>query len=1252
MTGDTQTQAAADPRAIQTPEEFAGALTALREAGGLSVRQVSRGCGVPSATLGGYFSGRHLPNATQLPVLDAVLTALGVSDPAQHAEWHEALHRVRKARGKRTATVGAAPYRGLNAFTEDDAELFFGRETVVSELVQMVAATGESGWVFLVGPSGSGKSSVLRAGLAARLRTDRRVVVMVPGPDPERALLLALTAERPEVLIIDQAEEMFSRVVDPVSRQRFIAHLAELADTSSVVVLGLRADFYGQAASQPDLVQGLRESQMLLGAMTLSELRDAVTSPARTVGVTVADDMLDLLLRDLTSQRGEATSDAGALPLLSHALLSTWQRHTGAELTVSDYLAVGGLRGAVKQSAEAVYGSFDSVAQAAAQWLFTQLVLVDPDGAMTRRRVEHETLRHPDPATDNAVDTVIEAFVAGRLLTAQETTLEISHEALLTAWPRLHEWVLDDLDTARLQSRIAEAARVWDEHDRDPDLLWRGGPLADSLALAGAPATSSRILTGIDREFVEASAHREQLAERDERRRVSRLRTIVTITTVLAVVATSLAGLAFWLRTQADKSRDAAQSAQLAISADVLRARDPAAAAQLALAGYRIAPELAARSSLLNTTGVPTPVRFVGPVGEMHATTVPDGSLVAVSGKDGTTRLWQRDDAGGYQQLPDLPGFDLDEPGPIWASSFSPDGSLLVAADVTDAQSTLEVWNMSDPSNPVTVGTYPVDGAVQSMTFSPDGKQLLVGALETIHRWDVADQLTPRKPLSGFAGQVMGLSFAPDGARLAVGTDAGTLVILSGADLQRREPATVAGDVSSVTSVAFSPDGRALASAQKSGEVRLWRVGSRAVQAGAPFGDFESWVNDVTFDPAGELLAAASSDGHTKLFGVSDRAIVADFPVATAGTSVQFVDGGRGLLTSQVGGTAHLWSLPSPVVTGFGDSIWALGQDVDNTTMMVAPGAGDGRIHLYSMGEDGPVPLQVLSSEQAGPMDGSAGISGDGQWVAGGTGTGQVAVWQRRGDGFQPAGVVTAGEGIVQNVSVSQDGSLMVAVEDAGRLAVWSLRADQQPESLGSIDVGGLPLSAAINPAGDVVAVGLSDGSVRLWNVSGAGVTQAGRMTGFENYVYAVSFDPTGRFLAAGSTDQTVRIWDVSDPAAAQPVGDVLKGPVGAVYGLDWNTAGDRLAAASEDGTVWLWDTSEVERPGVVATLRGPGTDMLSVTFGAGDSLYAAGADQAVVGWETDVVALADQICTRTGSGLGREEWQRLMPSMEFVETC
>ncbi|MGB6571466.1 MAG: helix-turn-helix domain-containing protein, partial [Trebonia sp.] len=470
---------------IESQADFARELTALRERAGLRIRDVGRLSGIPVSTVGDYFSGRHLPADRQQ--LIRILEVCGETDPARIAWWEAALQRIRRLPGRRTGT----PYRGLARFEQQDARWFFGREDVTEHLVSLAAESSALPLV-LVGPSGAGKSSLLRAGLLPRLSELAAVAPEIAGPvivlEPTatpvadlKARLTELAASldgaeggRPAV-IVDQFEAVFTRCRDEAQRRDFITELCELTGTA-LVILALRADFYDQAIRYPGLASALESRQVVLSPMTADQVRRAVIEPARLAKVAVEDGLVGLLLADL-APRGASVRAAdgaepggpdapggpggpggayerGVLPLLSHAMLATWERSRGGTLAIADYLASGGIKDALTQTAERAYGSLTPDQQRLARRLFLHLVHVADDLPPSRATVELGELR--DWGGD--AEAVLATFVDERMITVDAGTAQLTHDALLTAWPRLRSWIEGGRDGLRTRRRITEGA--------------------------------------------------------------------------------------------------------------------------------------------------------------------------------------------------------------------------------------------------------------------------------------------------------------------------------------------------------------------------------------------------------------------------------------------------------------------------------------------------------------------------------------------------------------------------------------------------------------------------------------------------------------------------------------------------------------------------------------------------------------------------------------------------------------------------
>ena len=861
------------PEQIATAAEFTRELQALRARSGLTIRAIARAAKTPVATTGDYFSGRHLP--LDRDQFARILTACGDSDPARIEQWQAALGRARRQPGRRTGT----PYRGLARFEAADARLFFGREDV-TELLAYLAGAPSSLPLLLIGPSGAGKSSLLRAGLLPRLRSaageadlalgesdnsenddlgnddlgnDGPIVVCdltVTGVPRLTARVAKLAAQAAggapwagrAAVIVDQFEAVFTLCDDEGERSALIEGLCDLAQTE-LVVLALRADFYQQAIRYPGLIRAAQERHVVLGPMSVEQVRRAVVEPARLARTEVAPGLVEVLLADLAPDTDvNGAHEPGALPMLSHALLTAWEHSHGGTLTVADYLAGGGIKEALTRSAERAYESLAPAQQLLARRLFLRLVHLADELPPSRAAVSLDELLSGIGEGADA-ERVLAVFIDERMITVDIGAARLTHDALLTAWPRLRAWIEESAEELRTRRRISSGARAWAEAGREEAALWRGSQLAVAKEWAEDPDKRAALLP-LAGEFVDASVAAGTARERLERRRTTRLRSIVAVLTVLVVAVCLLAGYAFKQRQQATAARDVAIAAQqdansreVANEAAQLRALDPPLAAQLSVAAYGIARTQQATAALLESTDAAAAARIADSSGIVQAVAVsPDRRLLAAVGADGTLRLWNVTDPGHATPV-GQPLQPANSDLPLYTVAFSPDGKVLAAAG---AGREVKLWDVSNPARPVPLGA-PLTGprnTIYSVVFSPDGQTLAAASADdTVRLWNVTDPARARplgRPLTGPTGYVETVAFSADGGLLAAGSGnsvAGahddTVWVWNVADparprLLRGMPLT--GPASLVSGVAFSPSGGLLAASSQDDKVWLWKI--------------------------------------------------------------------------------------------------------------------------------------------------------------------------------------------------------------------------------------------------------------------------------------------------------------------------------------------------------------------------------------------------------------------------------------------
>lgn len=1266
-TGRNGTPEASPLSAVRTRQDFARELTALRERASLTVRDVARAVGVPSGTIGGYFSGRHLPPLKPPDQLSNILQACGVTDQAVIDEWLETLNRLRRTPGPRPADT-VVPYRGLASFQPDDAGWFYGREklvdVVVGHLRELYLEEGTGGLLFVVGPSGSGKSSLLRAGVIPALKSgalgipgsaDWSVALLTPGAHPAPDL-----TGRGEVIVVDQFEDVFTECTDDGERAGFIEALCYASESGALIVLGLRADFYPRALRYPELVPALQHRQVVVGPMTERELRRAIIQPARKARLEIEDGLVEVLLRDLAPAVGDAgpAHESGSLPLMSHALLTTWERARRGRLTVADYRDAGGIEGAVASTAEEAFGELTAVQQELARQIFIRLVHVADDTADTRRRVSRSDLL----LSADEADRVLDLFIERRLITAGTDEVEIAHEALLSAWPRLRDWIDADRVGGRVQRQLSSAAELWRDAGRDPSVLYRGGPLASASDWIGDPVHRAG-LNVLEREFLRASIEHRAAEERAARRRTRGLQQLVGALAVLTLVAGFLAAFAYEQKAAATHQRNLAISRQVAIDADQLRATDPDLAAQLSLAAYRVAPTPEARSSLLESYETPTVTRILGPSGVMQSVAFArGGTLMAAAGENSVIRVW--DLAGSAHPVPagrPLPG----DGKAVFSVAFSPDGRTLATAG---AGRTVQLWDVRTPGHVVRWGpalTGPAN-TVYSVAFSPDGTILAAGSADgTVRLWDVAD---PRHPVPlgppltwSHSGYVQSVAFSPDGQLLAAGSAGGTVrmwdVTKPGKPLPAGPVLAGPGPGQTVYSVAFSPDNNTLAAGSASGQVQLWKVTDphHPAPEGKPLTGPGNWINSVAFSPDGHSLAAASSDSKVWIWDLATRQVTMTLPHPKPVTSVQFLGDSQKLATSDADGVARIWRIPGPVMSEEPGPFFTA---TISRGHVLTVASLNNSARLWNVTDPRrPVPLgPVLTFGISKQGTGAAALSPDGHTLVVGEHNGTSQVWDVRNPADPVRLALLPGPAhLIESMSFSSNGRLLAIASDDKSVWLWNIADPRQPTELARLtDPANYVYSAAFSPNGRLLAAASADQRAYLWDISAPShPVLLARLTGARSYVYSVAFSRDGQTLAVGSADGDVQLWDIASPHRPVKLGPPLTGPTNYIYSVFFSPDGRTLAATTGDGSVWLWNVSSVHQPSLLATLTGaPGAVFAGSFDSTGNILSSAGAGNTVSLWDVNVGQVATYVCGTAGDRITRGEWRQYIPGLPYHPPC
>jgi WD40 repeat protein/transcriptional regulator with XRE-family HTH domain len=1080
-----------------------------------------------------------------------------------------------------------------------------------------------------VAPLAGADAAAVRRGLAAdpggfALTARQAARAGPPGPteEPEgHSPQPDQLRQRRLLLVVDQFEELFTQCPDEGQRRAFITALHAVATAghgpdqapAALVVLGMRADFEARSADYPQLA-GPIQDRYLVTAMTARQLRMAITEPAKKAGSTIDDDLTGLLLAEMRNGQ-PGTFGAGALPLLSHALDQAWRSRTGSAVTLADYERTGGIDGAVAATAQRAYDRLTPPQQAAARQVFLRLTATSSDGVDTAGRATRAELTDgKSPAAAQDVEAVLEAFAAERLLTLAAGTVELSHEALLTAWPLLRDTWLADTHADRIaRTRLHATAAEWARHARDRSYLYSGS------LLQAAAGTATRIdadparhppLSPTERDFLHASSHA-------HRRTVRRRQAVIAGLLALTLTALTAAGVAVHNAASASHQHATALSRQLAAESLNIDGTNPVTARRLAVAAWAVFPTGQANSAI-TTLLAEQRQRGMLPADPSTVWAVafsPSGTLLATGGGDGTVRLWN-------------PATGRPVGAPLHASAqanaygvaFSPSGTLLATGG---GDGTVRLWNTAT-RRPVGAPLHAsAQAGVIGVAFSPSGKLLATGGGDgTVRLWNTATRRPVGAPLHASARYgVYGVAFSPSGKLLATGGGDGTVRLWNPAT--RRLVATLqigTGPFGSAPGVAFSPDGKLLATGGGDGTVRLWNPATRrpvrTLQTGSgPVGG----VYGVKFSPSGTLLASADGDGTARLWDpVTGHPVGAPLPAASALNSVfgvAFSPDGTLLATGGGDGTARLWNpvtghpVDAPLQTGTGANTDVYGVAFSPSGTLLASADGDNTVRLWNPVTGQPVGAPLPASTQNSVF--GVAFSPDGTLLATGGGDGTVRLWNPVTG--RPVGktlhATSAQYGVIW-VAFSPDGTLLASAAGDGTARLWNpatgrpvgapLHASAQA---GSENLGGAR-AVAFSPDGKLLATAGGDNTVRLWNPATGRPVGAPLHASAQAGVIGVAFSPDGKLLASAGGDGTVRLWN---PATRRLVATLQTGtgPNTGVFWVAFSPDGKLLASAGGDGTVRLWNPITGQPVG--APLQTATKSVFVVAFSPDGKLLASG---------------------------------------------
>jgi WD40 repeat protein len=1198
------------------PQHIERVKLAFQRTGYSSQKVFAEELGIHPSTLNGFFNGKPANRLNALEICDRLaIEAMEVCVPG---DWVTPKEGAEPAIKTAAVVCEDCPYQGLEAFTAETKDFFYGRQQVVDLLRQKLA---QANFVPLIGPSGSGKSSVVRAGLVPSLGAGWQVLEPIkPDIEPMAALrraisslfqratdkqrvsaylndqamepllaLLGSTVQADRVLlVIDQFEEVFTVCPVEAERAQFIGCITAVqtvADSPLAIVTTMRADFVEPWLDYGDLVQTIQDQAVWLGRLQGDDLVRAIEEPAQRQGYRLAPGLLDLILEDVQSEKH-------CLPLLEFALTALWeQRDTeNRVLPLAVYREMQRLRGALNQRAEVVYLE-DLKTAAERDWarrICLELVRIGPEVKDTRQRQPRQQLLGlgKTAAERATIGEVIEALVRGRLLVADRPSpptplpslgeggyIDLAHEALMAGWARFAQWRQQGRDLRRLVQRVRDAEQEWLSKGRDERYLMQGGLLAEVRERWGT----------VQAELIGSTQHFYQCSDDQEREQV-------------AFLERALAEAE--LREQALKVMNLTATRPMEAAATAIQG---AGISARKLQGHIIAPVQGNLRTVMDRAREYQ--RCQGYEGGVRSVVFsPDSRTIVSGGADHTLRLWDREGSpinvpSRFLYLRDRDGnqticLPFGHTGLVNSVAFSPDGQTIVSGS---DDRTVQLWDRE--GTPISTLFQGHEDSVNSVAFSPDGQTIVSGSDDrTVRLWDRAGNPIGA-PFQGHEGGVRSVAFSPDGQTIVSGSDDRTVRLWDRAGNPIGAP--FQGHEGGVRSVAFSPDGQTIVSGANDHTVRLWDREGNPI--GAPFQGHEGGVRSVAFSPDGQTIVSGSDDRAVWLWDRNGNPIGAPFQGHEGGVnSVAFSPDGQTIVSGSDDCTVRLWDRAGNPIgapfRGHEGGVRSVAFSPDGQT--IVSGSADCTVRLWDRAGN---PIGAPFRGHEGGVR-SVAFSSDGQTIASGSDDRTVRLWDRAGNSigaplrgheggvnsviFSPDETIVSGandrtvrlwdhngnlldiplqdhEGGVNSVALSSDGQAIVSGANDRIVWLWDREGNPLGISFRGHESG--VNSVALSFDGQTIASGSDDRTVRLWDREGNPIGAPFR--GHEGGVNSVAFSPDGQTIVSGSDDRTVRLWD----REGNPIGVPLKGHEGRVRSVAFSPDGQTIVSGSDDRTVRLW---------------------------------------------------------------------------------